>query len=311
MQNKATRDAYGEALVIIGREDKNVVVLDADLSKSTKTEMFAKKYPNRFFDMGIAESNMVGVAGGLAVSGKVVFASSFAIFLAGRAFEIIRNTVAYNNLNVKLVATHGGISVGADGGSHQAIEDVGIMRQLPNIRVIVPADYYETQKVIMTIYKENGPFYVRLTRPPSPMIYSSTYNFEIGKADWIIKGKEATIIACGYMVPIALEVSKELLSLYDIKVGVINMSSIKPIDDMIIKKAINETSMIFTLEDHLNINALGSAVAEVSAEYGRGRVIRIGIDNCFGKSGEIDDLFLHFELDKNSIIKKIRSLLRK
>ena len=308
MEMKATREAYGRTLIEIGEQDKNVVVLDADLSKSTKTEMFAKRFPDRFFDMGVAESNMIGVAGGLAVSGKTVFASSFAIFLTGRAFEIIRNTIAYNNLNVKLVATHGGISVGADGGSHQAIEDVGIMRQLPNMRVIVPADYYETIKVIWAVYKEKGPFYVRLSRSPSPVIYSPTKDFQIGKGDWLIRGKSATIIACGNMVPIAIEVSNELRK-EGIDIGVVNMSSIKPIDENLIKKVISQTGIIFTVEEHLDINALGSAVSEVVADYGKGRVIRIGIRDAFGISGEIDELFSFFGLDKKSIIKKIKEVL--
>ncbi len=309
MEKVATRDAYGKALVDLGNKYKNIVVLDADLSKSTKTADFAKVFPERFINAGIAEQNMLGMAAGLAVSGKVVFASSFAVFAVGRAFEQIRNSIAYSKLNVKICATHSGITVGEDGGSHQSIEDIALMRALPNMTVVVPADGASVHKAMACIYDTPGPVYLRLGRPALPIVHGEAADFQIGKGIELKGGTDATIIACGSMVTEALAAERLLLVL-GIKVSVIDMHTIKPIDiDLIIKKA-QETQAILTVEEHSVIGGLGSAVCEVVSRYYPIPVIRMGIEDCFGQSGKPDELLIHYELTAEKIVTNIQDLLR-
>ena len=250
MSSIATRDAYGKALVKLGQINEQVVVLDADLSKSTKTNDFYKAYPDRFFNMGIAEQNLIGAACGLATAGKIPFASSFAMFATGRAFEIIRNSVAYPKLNVKVCATHAGITVGEDGASHESIEDIAIMRSVPNMTVLVPADGVEAEQMILEAARVYGPMYVRLGRSAVPTIFDENYKFEIGKGVVVREGNDATIIACGIMVYEAIKASEEL-ALEGINTRVINMSTIKPIDKELIINAARETKAIVTAEEHI------------------------------------------------------------
>jgi len=265
LPKKAIRDTYGEMLVKLGEIDKNMVVLDADLSESTRTHKFHEKFPDRFFNAGIAEQNMIGIAAGLAYSGRTVYASSFAIFLSGRAWEIIRQQIAYNKLNVKLVASHGGVSVGQDGASHQMNEDISLMRSLPNMNVIVPADSIEMEKVMEKIHFIKEPFYVRMSREKFPVIMPEDYQFELGKGHILKEGKDVSVIACGVMVSIALQAAFELEE-EGIDVEVINMSSIKPIDKELIIQTAKKTGLIITSEEHTIIGGLGSAVAEVLSE---------------------------------------------
>ncbi|HZX20950.1 MAG TPA: transketolase family protein, partial [Clostridia bacterium] len=273
----ATRDAYGKTLVELGKENENIVVLDADLSKSTKTYAFGQEFPDRFINVGIAEQNLMGVAAGLSTAGKIVFASTFAIFATGRAFEIVRNSIGYPKLNVKICATHSGITVGEDGASHQAIEDISCMRTIPNMTVIVPSDSVETRAVIHAVSKLDGPVYVRLGRLAVPVINDETsYKFEIGKGVTLNKGNDATIIATGLMVGEALGAAKELQA-RGIKARVINIHTIKPIDENLIIEAAGETGAIVTAEEHNIIGGLGSAVAEVIGENYPVPLERIGI----------------------------------
>lgn len=301
----ATRDAYGEALVELGNKNLNVVVLDADLSQSTKTAGFSKNFPDRFFNMGIAEQNMMGTAAGLATTGKIPFASTFAMFATGRAFEIIRNSIGYPNLNVKVCATHAGLTVGEDGASHQALEDIACMRVIPNMTVIVPADAVETKAAIHALAETKGPAYVRLGRSGVPVINDeNTYQFEIGKGVLLKDGKDATIIATGIMVNEALEASKELET-KGLSVRVINIHTIKPIDEEIIIKAAKETKGIVTVEEHNVIGGLGSAVAEVIGESCPVPVKRIGTLDTFGESGKPQELLEKYGLTKENIIETV------
>ncbi|MGL5694739.1 MAG: transketolase family protein, partial [Peptostreptococcaceae bacterium] len=256
MSKIATRDAYGKTLVRLGEMNDDVVVLDADLSKSTKTNDFSKAFPNRFFNMGIAEQNLVGAACGFATAGKIPFVSTFAMFATGRAFEVIRNSVCYPKLNVKICATHAGITVGEDGASHESIEDITIMRAIPNMTVVVPADGIETEKMILEAAKFNGPMYVRLGRSAVPTLFNEDYKFEIGKGVVLREGNDATIIACGMMVNEAIIAHEELKG-EGINVRVINMSTIKPIDRELIVAAAKETKAIVTAEEHSVIGGLG------------------------------------------------------
>lgn len=307
----ATRDAYGEALIELGGQNEDIVVLDADLSKSTKTAGFAKKYPDRFFNIGIAEQNLIGISAGFAAAGKIPFASTFAMFATGRAFEIIRNSVGYPKLNVKICATHSGLTVGEDGASHQALEDIACMRAIPNMTVIVPADGIETKKVIHAISKMDGPVYVRLGRSAVPVIYDEdTYNFEIGKGSLLREGTDATIIATGIMVSEAIEASIELEK-KGFSVRVINMHTIKPIDKEIIIRAAKETGGIVTAEEHNIIGGLGSAVAEVVSENYPALIKRVGTKDTFGESGKPDDLLIKYGLKKANIIEAVEYILEK
>nr|WP_198005255.1 transketolase family protein [Methanothermococcus okinawensis] len=298
------RNAYGETLVELGRKYPNLVVLDADLSGSTKTGMFAKEYPNRFFNAGIAEQNMMGVAGGLARTGKIVFASTFAMFASGRAWEQIRNTISYAGLNVKIVATHSGITVGEDGATHQMTEDIAIMRAIPNMKVIAPSDYYETKNVIRWCAEYNGPVYVRMPRGNTKTIFSSEEDakFEFGKARLLKEGNDLTIIATGELVPEAIKASK-ILKENGINAEVISMPTIKPIDEDAIK---NSNDFIVSLEDHNIIGGLGGAISEVIATYGLNKkLLRIGINDEFGISGKAEELLKYYKLDGENVAKRI------
>lgn len=304
----ATRDAYGEALKELGGINKDIVVLDADLSGSTKTAVFKKEYPDRFFNVGIAEQNLVGIAAGLASAGKVPFASTFAMFASGRAFEVIRNSVCYPKLNVKIAATHSGLTVGEDGATHQALEDISLMRSLPNMVVLNPADAVETKQCIAEAAEYDGPVYIRLGRSKTPVIFDETYKFEIGKAVELKEGSDVTIIATGIMVDKALKAS-EVLAKDGISARIINMSTIKPIDTDIIIKAAKETKGIVTVEEHSIIGGLGSAVSEVIVENHPTKVLRIGTMDSFGESGDGEKLLEKYGLTIESIVEKAKLLV--
>ena len=300
----ATRQSYGEMLEQLGEENKNIVVLDADLSTATKTEIFAKKFEDRFFDMGIAEQDMIGTAAGFATCGKISFASTFAVFAAGRAYDQIRNSVCYPNLNVKICATHAGITVGEDGATHQMLEDIAMMRTLPNLKVFSPSDDIETKFIIKEISKLNGPCYVRLSRLATPVIYDENEKFEIGKAKQIGKGQDATIFATGVCVSESLK-AKEELEKQGIYVRVVDIHTIKPIDKDTIIKCAKETKKLVTVEDHNIIGGLGSAICEVLAEEFPAKVTRLGINDTFGKSGNAVELMKYFGIDSEAIIKAV------
>ena len=309
MSKIATREAYGKALVKLGKINDDVVVLDADLSKSTKTNDFCKAYPNRFFNMGIAEQNLVGAACGFAAAGKIPFASTFAMFATGRAFEVIRNSACYPKLNVKICATHAGITVGEDGGSHQSVEDISLMRSIPNMTVLVPADGVEAEKMIFAAAEFNGPMYVRLGRSAVPTLFDEDYNFEIGKGVVLKEGNDATIIACGMMVNEAI-LASDMLKEENINVRVINMSTIKPIDTELIIKAAKETKAIVTAEEHSIIGGLGSAVSEVVSENCPIIVKKVGINDCFGESGTPAELLEKYGLTAKHIVEKVKEAMQ-
>lgn len=305
---KATRESYGMALVELGKENENIVVLDADLSKSTKTADFKKLYSERFFNAGIAEQNLMGMAAGLANVGFVPFASTFAVFASGRAFEIIRNSICYPKMNVKIAATHAGITVGEDGGSHQSIEDIALMNSLPNMTVIVPADHREAMQATKAAAEKYGPVYLRFGRCNTEDIFDDNYKFEIGKGVELKSGNDITVIATGMMVSKALEAAKELES-DGISVRVINMSTIKPIDRKIITKAAKETKAIITAEEHSIIGGLGAMVSSVVCDECPTRVRMIGVKDVFGQSGTPDELMEKYNLTSEAIIKEIKGLL--
>ena len=308
MNNLSTREAYGQALAELGDLRDDIVVLDADLSKSTKTVEFAKKFPTRFFNMGIAEQNLIGAACGLSTTGKIPFVSTFAVFATGRGFEIIRNSVCYPNLNVKICATHAGITVGEDGASHQSIEDISIMRSIPNMTVLVPADGVEARKMIFEISNYTGPVYVRLGRSSVPTIFNNDYDFKIGKGVILKDGTDATIIACGIMVNEAIKVSEQLEE-EGINVRVINMPTIKPIDRELIIDSAKKTGAIITAEEHSTIGGLGSAVSEVVTEEYPVIVKKIGVTDVFGQSGTPSELILAYGLTSDNIIKKVKEAI--
>lgn len=308
---QATRDAYGEALLELGEKYENIVVLDADLSKSTKTCMFAKRFPERFFDMGVAEQDMMNTAAGFAVSGKTVFCSTFAVFASLRALDQVRNTIAFSNLNVKIVASHGGLSVGPDGSSHQSIEDIGIMRGIANMKIVSPADAIETKKAIFESIKYKSPFYFRLSRPKFPVIFDDDYIFRLGKAITIKEGDDIALLGTGLMVHKSLEAAK-LLKRNGIKAEVVNISTIKPLDVNGILELTERVKAIITCEEHSIYNGLGSAVAEVLAENGISIPFkRIGIHDVFGQSGEPEELLKIYGLDTETIVKTAKGLLKK
>jgi len=307
-EKKATREAYGDALKMFGNNE-NVVVLDADLSKSTKTEVFKKEYPERFINMGIAEGNMMSVAAGLATCGKTVFASSFAMFAAGRAFEQVRNSICYPNINVKIGATHAGISVGEDGATHQCLEDMGIMRTIPNMVIINPADGNEAILAVKAAIEYEGPVYLRFGRLAVPVIFDENYKFEIGKGVMLEDGSDVSLIATGLMVPEALKAREELLK-EGISARVINISTIKPIDAEIITKAAKETGAVVTCEEHNVIGGLGSAVAEVLVENAPVPMKRVGTQDVFGKSGVPAKLLEEYGLDAKTIIEKAKEVIK-
>ncbi|KOR24545.1 transketolase family protein [Clostridium sp. FAM 1755] len=306
----ATREAYGKTLAKLAEENSEVVVLDADLSKSTKTADFKKVCPERFINVGIAEGNMMGIAAGLATCGKIPFASTFAMFATGRAFEQIRNSICYPNLNVKVCATHAGVTVGEDGASHQSVEDISLMRSIPNMTVICPSDAVETEAAIRSVADYNGPCYVRLGRSGVSVINDNAeYKFEIGKGIKLREGKEATIIATGIMVDAALE-AYNILAEEGIKVNVINIHTIKPIDKDIIVNAARETGVVITAEEHSIIGGLGSAVCEVLSENHPVSVLRVGIKDTFGESGKPAELLKKYELTSEDIVKAVKKGLK-
>lgn len=309
MEKQATRDAYGKALVELGKIHDDVVVLDADLSKSTKTADFGKAFPNRFINAGIAEQNMMGMAAGLAAAGKTVFASSFAIFATGRAFEVVRNSLAYANLNVKVCATHAGITVGEDGGSHQTVEDIALMRSVPNMCVVVPADGISTGKAVEAIYQRPGPVYLRLGRPSVPVLYAEDMDFTLGKGIELRSGRDITLIACGIMVAKCLAAA-DILKEQGLEVSVVDMYTIKPIDrELIIRKA-RETGAILTVEEHSILGGLGGAVCEVVCGEYPVPVERMGIEDVFGQSGSPDELLEYYGLTVNNIVEKAQAMFR-
>ena len=306
----ATREAYGEALLQLGRENSNVVVLDADLSKSTKTYDFGKHFPERFFNMGIAEQNMLGTAAGLAASGKIAFCSTFAVFAAGRAFEQIRNSVAYPRLNVKIGASHAGITVGEDGGSHQSIEDIAIMRVIPNMTVFVPADAVETAAVVRAAVEIDGPVYIRLGRLGVPVIHGNDFEFKPGRAITLREGKDVTLVATGIMVTTALDAAAELAA-EGIEATVLDIHTIKPLDAEAVISAAKSTGAIVTAEEHSIIGGLGSAVAEVLAENCQIPLKRVGIQDSFGESGKPAELLEKFGLTVKHLVSAAKEVLTK
>ncbi len=327
IEKKATRKSYGEALLELGRENKNIVVLDADLSGATKTALFAKEFPDRFFDMGIAEQDMMSTAAGLATCGKIPYASTFAMFAAGRAYDQIRNSICYPELNVKICATHAGITVGEDGATHQMIEDISLMRTIPNMKVISVSDDTQTKWAVREISKIQGPVYLRLSRLATPIIYKQDFQFEIGKAIQIGDGTDGTIFCTGITVCESLK-AKEILEKKGIYVRVIDIHTIKPIDKEIIFKAARETKKLISVEDHNIIGGLGSAIAEVlttpmskkqilenkqtaekniSEELNINKELtRLGIKDTFGKSGKAGDLIKYFGIGVEDIIKEFK-----
>ena len=301
---KATRQSYGEALEELGKENDKIVVLDADLAQTTKTCMFAKSFPDRFFDVGIAEQNLMGVAAGLANSGFIPYASSFAVFATGRAYDQIRNSIAYPNFNVKICASHAGVTAGEDGATHQMIEDISLMRTLPNMKVMCTSDDLQTKWAVKEISKIDGPVYLRLCRLASPIIYDENTKFEFGKGVQIGDGTDASVIATGVTVSEAIK-AQEILKEKGINIRVIDIHTIKPIDKEIIIKAAKETKKIITIEDHNIIGGLGSSVCEVLSENYPVNVKRIGIKDTFGTSGRGTDLMKYFGITAENIVKEI------
>lgn len=302
------RDAFGKTLVELGRRFPQIVVLNADLSSSTRTHYFEKEFPERFWNVGVAEQNMMGIAAGLATTGKIVFASTFAMFATGRAYDQIRQSIAYPRLNVKIVASHAGITVGGDGASHQMHEDIALMRVLPHMTVIVPADFFETRSVISKIVEMGGPAYVRMARTDTPEIYNENYEFKIGVGDLLKEGDDVTIIAMGLMLSKAIEAA-ETLGREGVSCRVINMSTVKPIDEKAIEKAARETGAIVTAEEHNVLMGMGSAVVEVVAEKYPVPVRRIGIPDVFGESGESEELMEAYGLTTENIVQQVRAIL--
>ena len=307
-QKIATREAYGKALAALGAE-KDFVVLDADLAEATKTCYFAKAYPDRFFDCGIAEGNMIGIAAGLAAAGKTVVASSFAMFAAGRAFEQIRNSVAYPHLNVKVCATHAGITVGEDGATHQCLEDLAIMRVIPSMTVINPSDAVEAAGALKAALETDGPFYIRFGRYAVPVLHDeTTYNFEIGKGEVIANGADVTVINSGMFIQNAKEAAEQL-SAKGISVRIINMPTVKPLDTALVQKAAAETGAIVTVEEHNVIGGLGSAVAECVCESCPVPVVRMGIEDKFGRSGKVPPLLEMYGLTVDNLVAKAKAAI--
>ena len=310
MASIATRDAYGEALAELGAVNENIVVLEADLSKSTKTSDFKKVYPERHFNMGIAEQNMLGVAAGFAAAGKIPFASSFAVFATGRAYDQIRNSIAYPNLNVKIAATHAGLTVGEDGGSHQMLEDIALMRALPNMTVIVPVDGIETKQAIKAAAEYEGPVYIRMGRPKVPVLFDENYTFEIGKGVVLKEGTDVTLVGTGIMVSKAVEAA-ELLAAEGISAAVVNISTIKPLDAELIIAQAQKTGAIVTCEEHNIYGGLGSAVAEVLVENCPVPMARVGVADKFGESGLPDELLEKYGLTAANIAAQAKAVIAK
>ena len=301
----ATRVAYGKSLVELAKSNQDIVVLDADLSSSTQTKFFAKEFPERFFNMGIAEANMVSTAAGLAKAGKIPFVSSFAMFATGRAWEQVRNSVAHNHANVKICATHAGLTVGEDGASHQIIEDIAIMKSIPGMVVIVPADAKETEKVMQAATAYNGPVYVRLGRSALPVLFDDKYNFQIGKANVIEKGEDLSIMACGIMVSAAVEAAKILKEKHNKSIEIINIASIKPLDTETIVNSALKTRNIIVAEEHNIWGGLGDSIASALLENCSEKLKfkRLGVNDYFGQSGKAEDLLIHYGLTAENLVK--------
>ena len=304
---KATRQSYGEALVQLGKENEKIVVLDADLANATKTIQFAKEFPQRFFDIGIAEADMIGTAAGMSLCGKIPYASTFAVFAAGRTYDQIRSSVCYPNLNVKICATHSGVTVGEDGATHQMLEDISLMRVLPNMKVFCPSDDVQTKWIIKEISKIQGPCYVRLCRLATPEIYDENQKFEIGKMVQLGEGTDATIFATGVVVSEALKAQK-ILKEKGIDVRVVDVHTIKPLDEEMILKCAKETNRLISIEDHSILGGMGSAISEVLTEKYPTRLERMGINDKFGKSGKAEELLKYFGIDAEAIISKFYDL---
>lgn len=306
----AIRDSYGNALAELGKEHENLVVLDADLAAATKTGVFKKAYPERFIDCGIAEANMTGVAAGLSTCGKVPFISSFAMFVAGRAFEQVRNSIGYPHLNVKIGATHAGITVGEDGATHQCNEDIALMRTIPGMVIINPADDVEARAAVKAAYEYEGPVYLRFGRLALPIIHNeSSYKFEIGKGEILRDGKDVTIVATGAMVSNSLEAAEKLAA-DGIEAKVINIHTIKPLDEELVVVAAKETGKVVTVEEHSVIGGLGSAVCDALAMKNPTPVMKIGINDTFGESGPAVELLKKYQLDAESIYEKIKNFVK-
>ena len=306
LDNKiATRESFGKALVELGKENENVVVLTADLAGATKTSLFEKEFPDRFINVGIAEQNMIGISAGLATTGKIPFASTFAMFAAGRAYDQIRNSVAYPKLNVKICGTHAGVTVGEDGATHQMLEDLSLMRSIPNMTVLCTSDDVQTKWAIKEMAKIDGPVYIRLARVATPVIYDKNQKFEIGKMVQIGDGTDATVFATGVEVAEALK-AKEELEKENINIRVVDVHTIKPIDREMIIKCAKETKKLITIEDHSVIGGLGTAVCEVLSEEYPTKVVRMGMQDRFGKSGKAEQLLKYFKLDSEAIIEKVK-----
>lgn len=304
MEKKSTRQAYGEALAKLGKENENVVVLEADLSKSTMTAYFKKEFPERHINVGIAEADLIGTAAGFATTGKIPFASTFAVFAAGRAYDQIRNSVAYPKLNVKICPTHAGVSLGEDGGSHQSVEDIALMRAIPGMVVLSPADTVETEKMIFAVAEYEGPVYVRLGRLNIPVLFDDNYKFEIGKAVTLTEGNDVAILATGLMVYEATEAAKQLAE-QGIKARVVNVSTIKPLDEETVLKAAKECKFIVTSEEHSVIGGLGSAVSEFLSENHPTKVIKHGIQDVFGQSADGDTMLNNYKLRAKDIVEVV------
>lgn len=308
LELKACRDGFGETLLELGKRNKKIVVVSADLAESTRCQEFGKKYPSRFVEVGVAEQNMAGVGAGLALSGKIPFICSFAVFSPGRNWEQIRVSVCYNKANVKIVSSHAGLNVGEDGATHQALEDIALMRVLPNMTVIAPCDYLETKKAVLAAVKINGPVYIRYGREKIPVITSKQAKFQIGKADILRPGKDITIIACGSMVAVALLATDELAK-QKISAEVINCHTVKPIDNATIIKSAKKTKKVITIEEHQVNGGLSSAVAEVLSQNYPVPMKIIGMPDKFGESGTAKQLLDKYGLNKDGIIKEVNKLI--
>ena len=306
--NSATRVAYGQALVELAEKNPDVVVLDADLGAATNTNKFGAAFPERYFDMGISEADMMATAAGFAASGKIPFASTFAVFAAGRAFDQVRNSIAYPKLNFKIGATHAGISVGADGGSHQALEDMALMRALPNMTVICPSDDVEARAATFAAAEMEGPVYLRFSRYATNTFHGDDYTFKIGKGEIVREGTDVALIACGLMVNIALEAAEQLAG-YGVSARVVNMPTIKPLDNDLVLDCARTIGKIVTCEEHSVIGGLGSAVCELTSRMCPVPVSRLGVNDVFGKSGDVPGLFEEYGLTAAHIVKKVNSLL--
>lgn len=308
---RGTRDVYGETLAELGHQDSSIVVLTADLAGSTKTSIFAAEHPDRFYNMGVAEANMIGTAAGFALSGFRPFVSTFAMFATGKVWEQIRQVVAYPNTPVRIVATHAGLTVGEDGASHQMLEDIGNMRVLPNMSVIVPSDAVEAAGIIRFVAAyDDGPVYVRLARAPFPVIHDEDHTFEFGKAEVLAQGTDVTIAACGLMVSVALE-AREVLAGDGIAAEVVNVSTIKPLDRETLLTSAHKTGVVVTAEEHQIVNGLGSAICELLSEELPTLVVRVGVDDRFGQSGNAEALLAHYGLDVDGLVAATKQALSK